>query len=97
MARAFLIGASDMADLDFRPDVAGNPANHAASVTPADGANLVVTSRAIYIGGEGDIRVIMRGGQAVTFTGVPAGTLLPIRAARVTSTGTTATNIISLW
>lgn len=86
-----------MADLDFDRGAAVVPADHAVSVTPSDGTDLAVTSRALYVGGEGDINAIMRGGETVTFSAVPAGTVLPIRAARVRSTGTTATNILSLW
>ena len=86
-----------MADLDFDRGAAVVPADHAASVTPNDSTDLAVTSRSLYIGGAGKASVITRGGETVTFSAVPAGTILPIRAARVTSTGTTATNIISLW
>jgi len=33
----------------------------------------------------------------VTFKAVPAGTLLPIRVARIKATLTTATNLVALW
>ena len=44
-------------------------------------------------------RRITRGeaGNAVTFAGVPAGTVLPLRTRRVRSTGTTADDIVALF
>jgi hypothetical protein len=41
--------------------------------------------------------VLMASGQTVTFVGVAAGSVLPIRVARVNSTNTTATNIVALY
>lgn len=77
------------------------PGFNAVAVSPNDTTDLTFTSRALYIGGAGDVSVIMdnggRGGNTVTFASVPAGTILPITAARVRVTGTTATNIVALW
>lgn len=58
--------------------------------------------RAIYVGGAGDLKVTMAGdtgagGNAVTFSAVPAGTLLPISAKQVFNSGTTATLVIVLY
>lgn len=55
------------------------------------------TTRGIYVGGTGNMIVTMADGQEVTFATIPAGTLLPIRAASVTKTGTTATTMVGLW
>jgi hypothetical protein len=74
-----------------------SPANDAAAVTPSDTAPLVYVSRALYVGGAGNLVVTMQGGGNVTFTGVPAGTVLPIRVTHVLSTSTTATSIINLY
>lgn len=52
--------------------------------------------RALYVGGAGDIAVVMKNGDEVTFSGVAAGTLLPIRVTKVKATGTTATLILRL-
>lgn len=68
-----------------------------AAVTPSDSADLANVTRAIYVGGAGAIAVVSPTGQTVTFSAVPVGTLLPIRAARVKATGTTATNLVALW
>ncbi len=54
-------------------------------------------SRALYIGGAGDVVVTPAGGGAdVTFSGVPAGAILPIQVVKV-KTATTATNIVALF
>ena len=70
---------------------------HAAAVTPHDSNDLTETTRALWVGGAGNISVIMEGGETVTFVGVAAGTLLPVRVTRVRSTSTTATDILALW
>lgn len=63
----------------------------ATAVTPNDSTDLGYITRALYIGGDGDVKVTMKGGSAVTFSGCAAGTVLPICCTRVWSTGTTAT------
>jgi hypothetical protein len=59
---------------------------------------LAHTSRALWIGGTGNVSVNLVSSTAnpATFTSVPAGTILPIRVTGFT-TLTTATNIISLY
>jgi hypothetical protein len=72
-------------------------AEQAVAVTPSDANDLAITSRAIYVGGAGDLTVVMCGdGSTVTFSAVPVGSVLPIRVTRVKATGTTATLILSL-
>ena len=73
-----------------------SPATNADAVIPADGADLGFVSRALYIGGGGDVRATMLGGQVVTFKALAAGSILPVRVARVMATGTTATHIVGL-
>lgn len=75
------------------------PAWDGRSVTPSDSANLpVVNSRALYIGGTGDVKVsFVSGGGTVTFVAVPVGTILPIQVSKVFNTGTTATQIVALY
>lgn len=74
-----------------------SPATRAAAVTPSDGSDLATTARALWVGGAGNISLDTSGGDTVTITGIKAGTLLPIRTARVRSTSTTATAIVALW
>lgn len=72
-------------------------AGSGVAVTPNDNTDLTNTTRAIYIGGAGNLAVILdRDTSAVTFLAVSAGAVLPIRVRRVMSTGTTATNILAL-
>jgi len=74
----------------------------AESISPAD-TDLTRFTRALYIGGTGNVTVIMAeesiggGTTVITFSNVPAGTILPLRVAQVRLTGTTATNIIALF
>jgi hypothetical protein len=71
------------------------PARGAFSITPADGTDLAIYPKALYVGTAGDVKVDMRDGTTVTFTGAIG--VLPIRVKRVYSTGTTATNILGLY
>jgi hypothetical protein len=73
------------------------PPEHGAAVTPDDGRDLAVVTRALYVGGAGDLAVRMADGTALTFGAVPAGTLLPVRVVRVLATGTSATRVVGLW
>lgn len=73
------------------------PATRAADVAPNDSTDLGFHTRAIYVGGAGDVCVDMvDSGTAIVFAGVPAGSILPIRVKRVRVTGTTATLIRAL-
>ncbi|WIY51555.1 hypothetical protein O9Z70_08630 [Devosia sp. YIM 151766] len=72
-----------------------SPASRAIAIAPDDNADLSLTTRAIYIGGGGDLTVTMRDGGQATFTGLAAGTLLPIRVRRVLE-ASTATQLVGL-
>ena len=73
-----------------------SPARNAAPVAPDDASDLPVSARSLYVGAPGDVRITTVGGDTVTFTAVPAG-ILPVRAARVHATGTTASSIVAVW
>lgn len=75
-----------------------DPARNAIAVSPSDTIALASPSRALYVGGSGNVAVILAedGANPVTFAGVLAGTLLPIAVTQVMNTGTTATLILSL-
>ena len=68
------------------------------AVTPSNTTVLPDGVRAVWVGGTGDLAVTMSGDTAaVTLSGVPTGTLLPIQVSKVMSTNTTATLIVALY
>lgn len=73
-----------------------SPATHAEAVTPSDSVELTNVSRALWIGGAGNLAVVTAEGETVTFASVGAGTLLALRVQQVLSTGTTATLIVAM-
>ena len=73
------------------------PARRAVSVAPSDAEPLVQVTRAIYVGTAGDLAVEMADGDNVVFVGLSGGTLLPVRAARILATGTSAGAVLALW
>ena len=81
---------------DGRPVELDSPGD-AFTVTPHDTNLLPVATRGIYVGGSGDVAGYTVSGNQVTFAGVPAGGILPVRLARITVTGTTATQIVGLY
>lgn len=68
----------------------------AVDVTPSD--STIVNCRGLYVGVTGNVAVVTaRGGSAVTFVAVPAGSILPVQCSKVMSTNTTATSIVALF
>ncbi len=79
------------------PNLDPGPSFHFFDVVPSDTTNFVAgLARALYVGGTGNVAAVNEAGIAVTFVGVPAGTILPINCRRVNSTNTTATSIVAL-
>jgi hypothetical protein len=74
----------------------GASAVHAFAVTPHDTNALGFPTSGLFVGGAGNLVVTMISGSDVTFTGVLAGSLLPIEVSHVKATSTTATNIVAL-
>jgi len=68
----------------------------ARTVTLSDATEIPPT-RALYIGGSGNLKVTMAYGTEVTFTGLAAGSILPVQATKCWSTGSTATFVIALY
>lgn len=79
-------------------DIYGSaPAARAAAVTASDSADLTNgICRALYVGTTGNINVDMSDGATVLFSNVPVG-IFPIKAKRVRSTSTTASNLVALY
>lgn len=81
--------ARDTADLSASYDY--------AAITPSDSTNLSKVTRGIYVGGNGNMVCVKEDGTTVTFVGVTAGIVYPIRAKRINSTSTTATSLVALF
>jgi hypothetical protein len=72
------------------------PATRCIAITPSDSTPLSIPIKGIYVGGAGNLTVIAQSdGVAVTFTAVPVGTIIPVKAKFVT-TATTATLLIGM-
>jgi hypothetical protein len=74
-----------------------SPIRHGFAVAPTStNADLTSATRALWVGGGGDLNVMLVSGATVLLKGVPGGSLLPLRVARVLASGTTATSIVAL-
>lgn len=71
------------------------PARDGVAITKSD-ATIIPITRAIYVGGTGNINVRMASGNTVLFTAVAVG-IFPIQVDQVLSTSTTATNMVALY
>jgi hypothetical protein len=86
-----------MADYFIRPNSTGLQGSHRfAAVTPHDTNRLTYRTRALYVGGAGNVVLDNIDDVAVTFA-VAAGTFLQVETDRVRSTGTTATGIVAFY
>jgi hypothetical protein len=104
---------ANVLDLTVSEDGGGDPnmANESVDVVPGVGATTAfgdqvqVLSRGacLYVGGAGNVDVEMESGKRALFTGVAAGSFLPILVTKIYLTDnapaktTTATNIIALF
>ncbi len=87
----------NLSDYNLDADLT-QPADDAAAVTPSDVATLPIKpARALHIGGAGNVKVVTARGSTVTFVGLTAGQLLPVRVTQVFATDTTATSIVALY
>lgn len=73
------------------------PISNGASVTPNDSDELEYVTRAIWIGGAGNLSVVTANGDTIVLKGVVAGSLIPIRVVKVLASETTASDIVALW
>lgn len=65
------------------------------AITPHDTTNLSSSTKGgVYVGGTGAVVAVRPDGTTVTFTSVPAGSILPAEVIRVNATGTTATSLV---
>lgn len=73
------------------------PASSGFDITPADGTDLPVLTRAVMIGSAGDLAVTFADGSEVVLPSLAPGVVYALRLARVRATGTTATDIKGLF
>lgn len=74
-----------------------SPSEFCYAVVPHDGGDLPHATKALYVGGAGNVALVsVRGDSPTTFVNVPAGTILDVRTKAVLATGTTATDIVGL-
>jgi hypothetical protein len=72
------------------------PVFNGFAVTPSDSVQLKMVARRIYVGGAGNLTVLLRGdSHPVTLFNVPAGSYHDLGAVLVMATGTTATDIVA--
>ncbi|KQS05154.1 hypothetical protein ASG11_04075 [Sphingomonas sp. Leaf357] len=79
-------------------DQVSAPATRAVAVVPHDTNGLSDVPKALYVGTGGNITLRGVGGGAdVVFRNVAGGSVLPVRAAFVRATGTSAADLIALY
>ena len=74
-----------------------DPIESGFSITPSNTVDLERTTRGIYVGIGGDLKVDLVSGDTVTFVGLSSGMIHPIRVRRVYATGTDVDNILGLY
>lgn len=67
------------------------------AATPDDAADLPVLTRALMVGGGGDLAAVLKDGSTVTLPELAPGVVYPVRVARVLATGTSASGIVGLY
>lgn len=71
-------------------------ASRATVITPDDD-DLIGQTIGVFVGGAGNLNATLACGVDCLFTGVVAGSILPISVVKIKSTSTTATNIVALY
>ena len=80
----------------FTPGLTG-PVIGGFDVTPVDGADLPVLTRALMVAGGGDVAVVLKDGSMLVLPALGEGVIYPVRATQVLASGTTATGIKGLY
>lgn len=74
-----------------------SPASTGFSILPSDSGDFTNYPRAIYVGTGGHVSIVDLAGNTILLKNVQSGTILPVRAKQVRSTGTTAGDLIGLY
>lgn len=78
------------------PSTDGPVYRRAATITKHDSTNIARVTDAIHVGGAGTMTVVFEDDSTCQFT-VAVGNVVPVRAKRVNSTGSTATLLVALY
>ncbi len=73
------------------------PARYAIAVTPNDNADLATVPRAICVGADGNVALVMSGNSQDVTVAMVAGVLYPLAPTKIKATGTTATGFVAVW
>lgn len=75
------------------------PGNEASfTITNTDIPNTINRGCCLYVGGSGSVEAVMESGNTATFTGVNAGSFLPVLVTKVVpGSNTDATNILAIY
>lgn len=72
------------------------PAAAAETITPSDTEELAYTTRALFVGQDGDVSVTFKSGDTVLLRNLQGGVVYPLRLTAVLASGTTATDLVGL-
>lgn len=79
-------------------DGLGSPLSKAFAVTPHDTNELTYATRAVMVGGSGNLNgTFLDDSSTVTLTGLVAGVIYPFRLKLIRSSSTTATSIVGFY
>lgn len=87
-----------MDEYAYNSDAVSDPARSTLSIVPSDDQALKKVPKALFVGTGGD--VVLRAAKdenPVTFRNVADGSILPVRAAQVYQSGTTAADMLALY
>lgn len=76
------------------PQFSMNPPAGVVPITPSD-TTVLQSVQGCYVGGTGDVAVVMADGSTGTYKAVPTGTQLVGKFSKIMLTGTTATNLLA--
>ncbi len=86
-----------MDNFQYHRDSVSDPARSARVAVPQDAAMLPIVPKAVFVGSGGDVKLRCIDDEApVLFRNVPSGTILPLRAAELWQSDTTAGDLVLL-
>lgn len=81
----------------MKPNEIHYSCGNARVITPNDSNKLPRTSRFIFVGGGGNMKITTSGGDTLTINSIANSTLLPLEVAQIHSLSTTATSLVLMW